>query len=131
MKKEFTAKGYSVTRAYIVPLNESVLRKKYNGSTPLEDEDRKALILSQLESSNDWIKPYFGLLESGEIYASREIMKEYNQGSTSTTTFITIMSMHKLNIAVRIAVGTQQYHHKVALIMNKSTHFQEYDNTEA
>ena len=46
MKKEFIARGYSVNRAFIVPLNESALRKKYNGSIPLEDEDRKGIILS-------------------------------------------------------------------------------------
>ena len=78
MKKEFIERGYSVNRAFIVPLNESALRKKYNGSIPLEDEDRKGIILSQLESNrNEWIKPYFGLLESADINASREIMKEY------------------------------------------------------
>ncbi len=35
---------YLVDRVYLVPVSDSVLKKKFNGSTPIDDDDRIGLI---------------------------------------------------------------------------------------
>ena len=68
--KDKISSDYEVLRAYLVPFNESTLRKKFNGASPLEDFDRKAIIEAYLSEGPDWIKPFFGLMETDESIGS-------------------------------------------------------------
>ena len=40
--------GFKVVKAYIVPHNESVLRKKFNGALPLEDDERMLALEAEI-----------------------------------------------------------------------------------
>ena len=96
--------NYRVDKAYLVPVCEQVLKKKFNGGAPLEDDDRKDLIEALItDVGNSWLVPFYGLLESDDPeslgWATREIIKLVGDESY---TFITIMPIHKIDIVVRI-----------------------------
>ena len=53
-------------RAYIVPVSDQMLKKKFNGAAPIDEEDRKALIEALIDDSPEnkiWLKPFYGLLD--------------------------------------------------------------------
>jgi hypothetical protein len=74
---------YQVERAYIVPVSDQVLKKKFNGAAPIDEEDRKALIEALIEDSPEyksWLKPFYGLLDQEDLeslgHANKEIIKQ-------------------------------------------------------
>ncbi len=62
------------------------------------------------EETAKWVKPYYGLLEMDDPeslgWATRQIIKEVSsEFPNEEFTFISILPMHKLDIAVRIAMS--------------------------
>lgn len=89
------------------------MKKKFNGSTALDDEDRKELIEGMIGGSNEelkkWLVPYYELMESNDTEnlggATRDIIKKCieEEGMPKDTTFITILPMHRIDMTVRIS----------------------------
>jgi hypothetical protein len=93
-----TQHGYRVEKIYFVALPESVLRKKFNGSVPLENEDRAETIKAELPGQEEL--PFLDLLENDESpgWATKELMKAH-----ADHTIISLLPIHKLNSAVAMA----------------------------
>lgn len=91
------------SKTYIIPLNESVLRKKYNGVNPIgDDDDRKSVIQAGLP---DWLTPYYDLMESDDSLgaANKAIAELLKQDYPDTRVdLVTVLAITKLNTAVMI-----------------------------
>lgn len=111
-----------------MPLHESALRKKFNGSVPLENEDRMEIIKAELPGPSEL--SFLGLLENDESpgWANKELMKAHPEH-----TIISLLPMHKLNAAVAMAQSyiMQGSNQRVALLMNKERHFSTFRDTQA
>ena len=98
-------------RAYIVPVSDQMLKKKFNGAAPIDEDDRKALIEALIEDSPEhksWLTPFYGLLDQEDLeslgHATKEIRKLVSlEFPEQAFTFITLMPMHKLDICVMIS----------------------------
>ena len=93
-------------KAFLIPVSDQVMKKKYNGSAALEDEDRKEIIDRMISNKELEIEAFYGMMEGaieslGE--ATKEIIKKcMEEGMAKDTTFITVLPMHRLDMAVRI-----------------------------
>jgi hypothetical protein len=93
-------------KAFLIPVSDQVMKKKYNGSAALEDEDRKEIIDRMVSNKELEIEAFYGMMEGateslGE--ATKEIIKKcMEEGMAKDLTFITVLPMHRLDMAVRI-----------------------------
>ena len=86
-------------KAFLVPVCDQVMKKKYLGATALDDEDRKEVIermVSSNEEMKKWITPYYELMEANDTEnlggATKNIILKCleEEGLPKDTTFITV-----------------------------------------